>query len=50
MRRGELYRRLGRAADARRALEQALAHPACTAGVRDTVERSLAGLAGATKR
>jgi hypothetical protein len=50
LRRGELYRRLGRTADARRALEQALAHAACTAGVRDTVERSLAGLAGATKR
>jgi membrane associated rhomboid family serine protease len=50
LRRGELYRRLGRAADARRALEQALAHTACTDGVRDTVERSLAGLAGVTKR
>jgi membrane associated rhomboid family serine protease len=44
LRRGELYKRLGRAADARRALEQALAHAACTAGMRDTVERSLAGL------
>jgi membrane associated rhomboid family serine protease len=50
MRRGELYKRLGRTADARRALEQALAHPACAAGLRDTVERSLAGLAGTPKR
>jgi membrane associated rhomboid family serine protease len=49
VRRGELYRRMGRAADARRALEQALAHAACTAGVRDTVERSLAGLASPTR-
>ena len=44
LRRGELYKRLGRAADARRALERALAHAGCTAGMRDTVERSLAGL------
>ena len=39
MRRGEIYKRLGRTADARRALEHALAHAACTASVRDTVER-----------
>ena len=50
MRCGELYKRLGRTADARRALERALAHPACAAGLRDTVERSLSGLAGAPKR
>ncbi len=50
LRRGELYRRLGRTADARRALEQALAHAGCTAAVRDTVERSLSGLAAGPRR
>jgi membrane associated rhomboid family serine protease len=44
MRRGEIYRRLGRTTDARRALDRALAHASCTASVRDTVERSLADL------
>jgi membrane associated rhomboid family serine protease len=49
VRRGELYKRMGRTTDARRALDQALAHAACTASVRETVERSLAGLGAAPR-
>jgi len=44
MRRGDVLRRQGETREARRALQQALAHPACTPSFREAIERSLAAL------
>jgi predicted negative regulator of RcsB-dependent stress response len=44
MRQGDLFRRQGDAASARRAYERARAHPACTPAAREAIERSLAQL------
>ena len=45
-RQGEILKRLGETADARRAFSNAARHPACEGGLRHAVEKSLVELAG----